>query len=173
MKEEIWKQIPGFSRYEASNLGNIRTHDWKGSGKTVVLRPAKSKKGYLATVLINDEGNKKNITVHRMVAFAFLGLPSNMSLTVNHKNHIKDDNRPENLEYMTALENAKEAQDNGLQVVLKGERNGFSKLTEKEVLEIREKFIPFKYPKKQLALEYGVSVGAIKNVLLRRTWSWL
>ena len=23
------------------------------------------------------------------------------------------------------------------------------------------------------ALEYGVSVGAIKNVLLRRTWSWL
>ena len=61
----------------------------------------------------------------------------------------------------------------GLQVVLKGERNGFSKLTEKEVLEIREKFIPFKYPKKQLALEYGVSVGAIKNVLLRRTWSWL
>ena len=173
MKEEIWKAIPGFNRYEASNLGNIRTHDWKGSGKTVVLRPAKSKKGYLATVLINDEGESKNVKVHRMVAFAFLGVPSNMSLTVNHKNHIKDDNRPENLEYMTALENAKEAQDNGLQVVLKGERNGFSKLTEKEVLEIRKKFIPFKYPKKQLALEYGVSVGAIKNVLLRRTWSWL
>ena len=173
MEKEIWKQIPGFSRYEASNLGNIRTHDWKGSGRTAVLKPAKSKKGYLTTVLIDDEGNNKSIKVHRMVAFAFLGLPNYMSLTVNHKNHIKDDNRPENLEYMTALDNAKEAQDNGLQVVLKGERNGFSKLTEKEVLEIREKFIPFKYPKKQLALEYGVSVGAIKNILLRRTWSWL
>ena len=61
MENEIWKQIPGFSRYEASNLGNIRTHDWKGSGKTVVLRPAKSKKGCLATVLINDEGNKKTL----------------------------------------------------------------------------------------------------------------
>ena len=171
MEKEIWKQIPGFSRYEASNLGNIRTHDWKGSWRTVVLKSAKNKKGYLVTVLINDEGNKKNIRVHRMVAFAFLGVPDDMSLTVNHKNHIKDDNIPENLEYMTALENAKEAQDNGLQVVLKGERNGFSKLTEKEVLEIREKFIPFKYPKKQLALEYGVSVGAIKNILLGRTWT--
>ena len=172
MEKEIWKQIPGFSRYEASNLGNIRTHDWKGSGKTVVLRPAKSKKGYLGTVLIDDEGNKKSITVHRMVAFAFLGLPSNMSLTVNHKNHIKDDNRPENLEYMTALDNARDAWDNSLQK-WHGENNGFSKLTEKEVLEIREKFIPFKYPKKQLALEYGVSVGAIKDILLRRSWSWL
>ena len=170
MKEEIWKQIPGFSRYEASNLGNIRTHDWKGSGKTVVLRPAKSKKGYLATVLIDDEGNNKSITVHRMVAFAFLGLPSNMSLTVNHKNHIKDDNRPENLEYMTALDNARDAWDNGLQK-WHGENNGFSKLTEKEVLEIREKFIPFKYPKKQLALEYGVKIGTIKDVILRRSWT--
>ena len=170
MENEIWKQIPGFSRYEASNLGNIRTHDWKGSGRTVVLKPAKNKKGYLATILIDDEGNKKNITVHRMVAFAFLGLPYDMSLTVNHKNHIKDDNRPENLEYMTALDNARDAWDNGLQK-WHGENNGFSKLTEKQVLEIREKFIPFIYTKQQLAEEYGVKIGTIKDVILRRSWT--
>ena len=172
MKEEIWKVIPGFNRYEASNLGNIRTLNWKNSGRTVVMKPAISKKGYLTTVMLNNEGKYKNVKIHRMVAFAFLGVPDDMSLTVNHKNHIKDDNRPENLEYMTALDNARDAWDNGLQK-WHGENNGFSKLTEKQVLEIREKFIPFKYPKKQLALEYGVSVGAIKNILLGRSWSWL
>lgn len=38
MEKEIWKKIPGFSRYEASNLGNIRTHDWKGAIKNILLR---------------------------------------------------------------------------------------------------------------------------------------
>ena len=172
MKEEIWKAIPGFNRYEASSLGNIRTLNWKNSGRTVVLKPAKCRKGYLCTVMLDDEGNSKNIKVHRMVAFAFHGAQP-PCVTVNHINHVKTDNRPENLEYMSALENSKEAQASGLQIVLRGERNGFSKLTEKQVLEIRSKYIPFVYTRQQLADEYGVKIGTIKNILLRRTWNWM
>ena len=172
MENEIWKQIPGFSRYEASNLGNIRTHDWKGSGRTAVLKPAKNRKGYLTTVILNNEGKYKNVKVHRMVAFAFHGVQP-PCVTVNHINHVKTDNRPENLEYMSALENSKEAQASGLQIVLRGERNGFSKLTEKQVLEIRSKYIPFVYTRQQLAEEYGVKIGTIKDILLRRTWNWM
>lgn len=170
--KEIWKTVPGFKRYEASSLGNLRTLNWKNSGRTVVLKPAKSKKGYLCTIMLDDEGNHKNIKVHRMVAFAFHGVqPSHV--TVNHINHIKTDNRPENLEYMSALENSNEAQASGLQIVLRGERNGYSKLTEKQVLEIRSKYIPFVYTRQQLADEYGVKIGTIKNILLRRTWNWM
>lgn len=170
MKEEIWKVIPGFNRYEASSLGNIRTLNWKKSGRTVVMKPAISKKGYLTTVMLNNEGEYKNVKVHRMVAFAFLGVPDDLNLTVNHINRIKSDNRPENLEYLTRIDNSRDAWNNGMQK-WKGEDNNFSKLTEKQVLEIREKFIPFIYTKQQLAEEYGVKIGTIKNVILRRTWT--
>ena len=136
------------------------------------MKPALSKKGYLCTVFIDDEGKNRNVKVHRMVAFAFHGWQP-PEVTVNHKDHVRINNKPDNLEYMTALENSKEAQDAGLQIVLRGEQNGFSKLKEFEVLEIRSKFVPFVYTKQQLADEYGVKVGTIKNIILRRTWDWL
>ena len=168
--EEIWKTIPGFKRYEASSLGNVRTLNWKNSGRIVVIKPALSKKGYLGSMFLNDEGVSKNMKIHRLVAFAFHGISE---LTVNHKDHIKTNNRPNNLEYMTALENSKEAQNAGLQIILRGERNGFSILKENQVLEIREKYVPFVYTRQMLADEYGVKKATIKNVLSGRSWGWL
>ena len=41
---------------------------------------------------------------------------------------------------------------------------------EKEVLEIRSKFIPRVYGRKKLASEYKITEATIKDVLQRRTW---
>lgn len=54
--------------------------------------------------------------------------------------------------------------------VFRGESNSASKLTEKDVIEIREKFIPRKYTRKDLAEEYGVTEACIKDVILRKSW---
>lgn len=61
------------------------------------------KDGYLR---FNVGRHKKIITllVHRLVAEVFLG-PRPEGYTVNHKNCDKQDNRAENLEYVTAGEN--------------------------------------------------------------------
>ena len=34
---EIWKTIPGFSRYEASDKGNLRSLNYKKTGATFEL----------------------------------------------------------------------------------------------------------------------------------------
>lgn len=48
--------------------------------------------------------SKKNIYIHRAVAKVFLGDPdpSIKDPQVNHKNHLKDDNNADNLEWMSA-----------------------------------------------------------------------
>lgn len=52
----------------------------------------------------------------------------------------------------------------------KGEKNGKSKLTRKQVNEIRSKYIPRAYTQKMLAEEYDVTPDNIKQIISRKTW---
>jgi hypothetical protein len=104
--EEIWKPVPGYdNRYEASNLGRIKALTYgKGQSKTdLILKSWISNAGYEGVKIWH---NKKHITkqVHQLVATAFHGLcPDNME--VNHIDKNKLNNVPENLTYVTRLEN--------------------------------------------------------------------
>jgi hypothetical protein len=51
-----------------------------------------------------------------------------------------------------------------------GEKNAFSKLTEKDVLEIRAKFKPRVVTREMLAKEYNVKPSCIKDVVIRKSW---
>lgn len=75
-----------------------------------VLKSFMSKKGYLQITLWPGVGRgpSKSMKVHRLVAAAYFG---ESVLFVNHKNGIKTDNRPENLEYCTPAENVAHARD--------------------------------------------------------------
>lgn len=54
-----------------------------------------------------------------------------------------------------------------------GETNGLHKLTECQVKEIREKYIPYKYTLLQLAEEYSVSGAAIHKIIKFKNWKYL
>ena len=102
MKEEIWKVIPGYEKYEASSLGNIRSN-W--FNKVTVFNPSLHKSGYYKVSL---SLNKKKITlkVHQLIAMTFLEhTPSKFSIVVDHINNIKTDNRVCNLQLLTTREN--------------------------------------------------------------------
>jgi hypothetical protein len=97
---EVWKSvtIPGYEElYLVSSLGRVFS---KRENK--MLKPKLSKAGYQRVSLAN-KGNIKVISVHRLVALAFITNSENKP-TVNHKNEIKTDNRVWNLEWATNAE---------------------------------------------------------------------
>jgi len=91
-KTEIWKDIKGFEgRYQVSNLGRVRSLDWpRHKGRVLVLKIGK-KWGYYRVNLQNSDGYIKSITVHRLVAMAFIPNPDNLP-EVNHKDENKLNN---------------------------------------------------------------------------------
>jgi len=119
LKEE-WRLIPGCLNYEASNLGKIRSidkvvnHNYGGLAikKGKLLKMYIDTKGYYSTGVIL-EGKARTISVHRLIALAFIPNPENKP-QVNHINGIKTDNNVLNLEWVTSSENVQHAWDTGL-----------------------------------------------------------
>lgn len=97
---EIWKAIDFCKGYEVSTFGNVRNIN---TNKT--LKQNYMEKGYKRVALFCN-GKRKWLLVHRLVAQTFIDNPEN-KLEVNHINFIKDDNRVENLEWVTRKENVK------------------------------------------------------------------
>lgn len=122
---ELWKDVKGYvGLYEVSNLGRVRrVCGFVASGlrfndkvfrKGGVLKQNSKRNGYL-TVDLSKENTVKTISVHRIVAEAFLE-PVYGKTFVNHKNCNKHDNRVENLEWCTAEENREHAHKHGCYV---------------------------------------------------------
>lgn len=126
---EIWKQIPDYENlYEASNLGRIKS---LRTGQ--VMRPSTS--GAYQHVSLWKNKKLKYHKVHRLVLAAFKG---KSSLICNHKDFDKHNNKLDNLEYVTASQNAKHAIQGGRRSALKGEDHSNAKLTEKQVKKIKQ-----------------------------------
>ena len=97
--EEKWKDVKGFEGlYKISSSGKVYSYRSKSH-----LATWKDKDGYLRCGLSNN-GKKFQFSVHRLIAMTFLENSENKP-QINDKNGIRNDNRVENLEWVTALEN--------------------------------------------------------------------
>ena len=169
--DEIWKDIPGYEgRYQASNLGQIRSLDQivrcGRGGKGIrlregrVLRPAGQQSDPHLRVTL---GNKAPGTlVHVLVARTFLG-PRPDGCDVRHLDGDPLNNRVENLAYGTRTENILDVYRIG---------RPWRKLTAEDVLVIRDRLAAGEKGR-TLAKEYGVGETCISAIKTGRRYAWL
>lgn len=102
------KEITGFSgKYKVTNEGKVlsRAKDWDA------LKPIIHKQGYERVRLYGESGSFRWFMVHRLVAQAFIENPEEKP-QINHINGRQGDNRAENLEWCTQIENSRHSADN-------------------------------------------------------------
>lgn len=160
--KEIWKDIPRYSGYQASNLGRIRTHNKKTftkkhgerKWKDRILKFKKSiptptsKQGIGFRVTLWKDGKPKDFLVARLIATTFLEDLIETKMTINHKNGDRTDNRIENLEWCSQADNVRKGFENNffpqmnviLKNVISGETYSFNSLTKASTFLERNKF---------------------------------
>jgi hypothetical protein len=110
--KEIWKDIKGYEGlYEVSSLGNVKSLKY---GKKRILKQGIGTYGYyLVGLCIN--GKQKTRRTHQLVAEAFLNhIPNGFNgMVVDHINNNRQDNNINNLQLVTARENASKDRTGG------------------------------------------------------------
>lgn len=139
----------------------------KGRKPDQELRPDKHSNGYLRLVVYINK-RRTRLYIHRLVAEAFV--PGKFeNAHVNHINGRKDDNRAENLEWVTNAQNIEKAWQDGL-VDLRGEKHPSSKLTEQSIHEIK-RLAADGMSNMAIARKFSICNSMVGHILKGRRWA--
>ena len=166
-----WRSVDGFSGYEVSDLGHVRSLVRKAPK---LLTERADRHGYIR-VRMWQCGRQYWRSVHSLVLIAFVGpKPSEHHQAAHYDGDIKN-NRLPNLRWVTPLENSDDKRRHGTMAL--GESNGQSILRAEDVSHIR---LHYKTPISRndpswgyctkVAKTYGVSLTTITRIVKRRTW---
>ena len=111
--------------------------------------------------------NVRNRKVHHLVLEAFIQKRSK-GYECNHKNLIKNDNRAENLEWITRKENVRHALINGHHTI--GEKNGMAKLNINDVIKIKKMLKESKLFQRQIASKFNITREMISRIKRGLAW---
>mgnify|MGYP000942750395 CR=1 FL=1 len=152
--EKVLLGLINSGKFVVDDQGRI----WRAGKRSEHKTPA----GYLQLrAMVN--GTRYYVGAHRIVWAYFKG-PIPDGMIVNHKNGIKDDNRLNNLELNTYSGNMSHAMQNGLKDQY-GEKNPASKLSDRQIAQIRLAYAGGGYTMKTLGEKFGVSFKTISKIV--------
>ena len=163
---EGWLPIPCTDgSYEASDTGLIR------NARTLyVLSMNTLVRGY-PYVSVKISGRFRLRGAHILVAEAFLG-PCPANHEVNHKDLIRTNSRPSNLEYVTHLENMRHAKANGHWPYRVGSQHPLAQVDEGDVLQIRA-LAEQGFRHVDIAAVFGINPKNVSSICAGRSWRHL
>lgn len=170
-----YRPIANFPGYRVGSDGTVWSCWRRGSYPVITeqwreLKLKICKQGYVMAGLKRADGYHW-LLVHRLVLQAFVGdCPDGYECR-----HFPDGNRKNNnlrnLSWGSKLENAADKHSHG--TTARGERTPSSKLTEGQVIAIREKHASRQFSQTELAHQYGVTQANVSEIVRRRTWTHL
>lgn len=166
---EIWRDIAGYEGlYQVSNFGRIKSFS---RNKSKILSNRKAPTSIYARIILSKNGITKTLSIHRLVAEAFIPNPENKP-QVNHIDGNKFNNHVENLEWATASENTQHAFNTGLATALRGSQNGAAKLTAEQIAEIRASYIPYdeNFGVNALSRKFKVGSSTVSRIVKYETY---
>lgn len=167
-----FRVIQGFPRYAIDENGTIlsvcsrngRGNDrpWKNATR---VKPAKDSDGYYIVTLCQD-GHKQTVSIHTRVLKTFVG-PCPDGMVCRHLDGNQTNNNVSNLAWGTPRENSQDMILHGTSNP--GEKHGMVKLTEEDVLQIRERYANGE-TQTAIAKDFPVTQSSISLIVLRRKW---
>ena len=166
------KPVFGFPDYFIDERANVFSAK---NGGFRMVSPRIGPTGYVRFGLMR-EGRQVWRFAHRLLWQSYVeDIPE--GLVINHKNGIKHDNRIENLEVVTISENTKHSfRVLGNKPCINpspGEKNGLAKLTDAQVMAIREHRKATNDPYRKMQQIFGLSLSTIHRACVGKTWKHL
>lgn len=175
---EEWRLITlTADHYSVSNWGRVRREISRTCGRAGQILKQRPDKDRYMTVCLSWLGKRKLAKVHQLVAIAFNG-PCPEGQEVNHKNGVKNNNWPGNLEYLTSLENNTHAALTGLkasgdrsgsrlhpELLLRGSNHPRSIFSDEDVAEIR-RLLALGVRQIDIAARFNCSRSAVCHIKL-------
>jgi hypothetical protein len=164
------KEIKGWPGYFITDDGTVftaRSNSGASDKPPRPMKPQPNRTGHLRVTLLNL-GRKKICFVHHLVLEAFVG-PRPEGLIGRHKDGNPANNSLQNLQWSTQSQNRMDMWDHG--TMPHGEDLHSAKLSESEVVSIRERFSEGDIDVVEIAKTYGVNSTTIGSVLRGQWWA--
>jgi len=170
ISEVEYRFLDEFPGYRFGSDGSVWSQrDKAGKGRHAEWRLKKPTRSRYCHVSMYIDGKSVSRGVHCLVLAAFVG-PCPDGMQGLHGDGNTHNNSLENLRWGTPLTNAEDRAGHG--TTARGSRQGLSKLTETDVVEIRRLWRAGSYRSKAaLGRRFGVRAITILNVIAHKTWA--
>lgn len=162
--KELWKPLEEYRGIKVSSLGRV----WKAANQRrkerILTVFPKDRDGYYRCSVQKLDGTWTSQPVHRLVAKAFIPNPDNKE-AVNHIDNNRQNNRVENLEWVTPKENVYHSFIKGKRQVMKDvpKRTILTDFQVSQIDKLREI-----YTVNQLAKLFNIEYQTLKNIIHKK-----